>query len=381
MSKQAKLFLGAFALLCLVACRPAGQPHLTKSCLNPGAFQTTVHGIETDLYVLANSNGLEACVTNYGARVVSLMVPDRGGNLVDVVLGHDSIAHYINVDGNFGAAIGRCGNRIANGRFAIGPDTFQLPQNNFGHCLHGGDTGFHHAVWNVVNKTDSSLTLHLLSPNGDAGFPGNLNVNLTYTLTAHNSLDIDYTAETDAPTIVNLTNHSYFNLSGDHSSDILSEELWINAPRYTPIDSTFMTTGAMDPVAGTPFDFNVPKPLGRDIGADDVQLRNGRGYDHNMVLASDRHITQPAATLSDPRTGIAMDVATTEPGIQLYTGNFLDGNVTGKHGVAYPHRGAICLETQHYPDSPNKPQWPSVVLRPGETYKSHCSYRFKTFPQ
>ncbi|MDE6757604.1 MAG: galactose mutarotase [Muribaculaceae bacterium] len=348
----------------------------TKSGLDPEKFNTTVDGKEVGLFTLTNGNGVEACITNYGGRLVSLMVPDRNGEFRDVVLGHDSIADYIDIDGNLGALIGRYGNRINQGKFSIDSVVYQLPQNDFGHCLHGGPKGFHHAVWDAVQPNDSTLRLSLFSPDGEYGFPGNVNVNVVYTLTGDNAVEIAYEATTDAPTILNLTNHSYFNLSGNPANDILAERLWIDAGGYTPIDSTFMTTGEIASVAGTPFDFTTPKAIGRDIDADDMQLRNGRGYDHNMVLRGDRDINAPAATLTDDESGIMMEMFTTEPGIQFYTGNFLDGTVKGKKGTAYPHRSAICLESQHYPDSPNKPQWPSVVVRPGEKYTSYCKYRF-----
>lgn len=369
-------FIAAAALMMASCANHEETTTLTKSGLNPEDFVAEVDGKNVGLYTLTNENGLEACITNYGGRVVSLMVPDKNGEFVDVVLGHDSIADYINVDGNFGALIGRYGNRINQGHFSICGREYQLPQNNYGHCLHGGPKGFHHSVWDVTNVTDSTLSLALMSPDGEAGFPGNVNVEVVYTLTHDNALDIAYKATTDSTTILNLTNHSYFNLSGDPSHDILDEIVWFDAEGFTPIDSTFMTTGEILSVAGTPFDFTVAKPVGQDINADDEQLANGMGYDHNMVLNSSRDVNAPAAYIIDPSTGIKMDVYTTEPGIQFYVGNFLDGTVTGKKGIAYPKRAAICMESQHFPDSPNKSQWPSVIVRPGETYTSNCTYKF-----
>lgn len=359
----------------LTACQPTKESY-TKSGLDPENFKTEVNGKQVALYTLVNENGVEACITNYGGRLVSLMVPDKAGDFRDVVLGHDSIADYINIDGNFGALIGRYGNRINQGRFAIDGVEYQLPQNNYGHCLHGGPKGFHHAVWTANQASDSVLTLSLTSPDGEWGFPGNVNVDVTYTLTSDNAINIAYSATTDAPTILNLTNHSYFNLSGNPANDILSETIWFDADGYTPIDSTFMTSGEILPVAGTPFDFTSPKAIGADIEADDVQLHNGLGYDHNMVLCKSRNVNAPAAIVKDPESGIKMEVFTNEPGIQFYVGNFLDGTVKGKKGIAYPRRSAICLETQHFPDSPNKPHWDSVVVRPGQTYTSYCTYRF-----
>lgn len=367
--------IAAAALLCGCA---AGnqQAQLTKSGLDPKNFESVQDGKNTALYVLTNSNGMEACVTNFGGRIVSLMVPGRDGELRDVVLGHDSIADYVNIDGNFGALIGRYGNRIANGRFTIDSVEYQLPQNNFGHCLHGGPKGFHNAVWDAEQTNDSTLRLTLTTPDGYAGFPGNVDATVTYTLGADNSIAIAYEATTDKPTILNLTNHSYFNLSGDPSHDILGETVRIDADGFTPIDSTYMTSGEIRPVEGTMFDFREGKTVGRDIMADDEQLHNGNGYDHNFVLNHQGDLSVAAATVTDPESGIRMDVLTDEPGIQFYVGNFLDGSVTGKRGIAYPQRSALCLETQHYPDSPNKPEWPSVVVRPGEKYTSNCIYRF-----
>lgn len=370
-------FLPLAAALVIGGCNTGKQQsHLTKSGLDPQKFESTQDGKQTALYTLTNANGMEACITNYGGRIVSLMVPDRTGEFRDVVLGHDSIADYVNVDGNFGALIGRYGNRIANGRFTIDDIEYQLPQNNFGHCLHGGPRGFHHAVWDAEQPNDSTLRLKLQSPDGEAGFPGNIDVTVTYTLGSNNSIAIAYAAETDKPTILNLTNHSYFNLSGDPSHDILGEIVRFDADGFTPIDSTYMTSGEIRPVEGTPFDFRNGKTVGQDIKTDDEQLRNGNGYDHNFVLNHPGDISVSAATVTDPESGIQMDVYTDEPGIQFYVGNFLDGSVTGKRGIAYPQRSALCLETQHYPDSPNKPEWPSVTVRPGDKYTSNCIYKF-----
>lgn len=367
------------ASLMLAACNTAAvDDGFTKSGLDKSKFESVADGKPTHLYVMTNSRGMEVCVTNYGGRIVSVMVPDKDGKLRDVVLGHDSIADYVNIDGNFGALIGRYGNRINQGRFKIGDIEYRLPQNNYGHCLHGGPKGFHHSVWDVAAVNDSTLELTLTSPDGEAGFPGNLDVKVVYSLMADNALKISYTARTDKPTIVNLTNHSYFNLSGDASKDVLDQYVQINADAFTPIDSTFMTTGEIRPVEGTPFDFRTPKPVGQDLDADDEQLRNGLGYDHNMVLATGGDSTVVAASIYSPVSGIKMEVYTTEPGLQFYTGNFLDGKVVGKKGVAYPRRSAICMETQHFPDSPNKPDFPSVTLLPGETYHSMCVYKFTT---
>ena len=330
---------------------------------------------EIGLYTISNGNGMEVSITNYGGRIVSLMVPDRDGNLKDVVLGFDDLEDYRpeNNQTDFGASIGRYANRINQGLITIDGETYQLPQNNFGHCLHGGPDGWQYRPYKVVEATGNSLKLQIVSPDGDANFPGTVTATVTFTLTEDNALNIDYEAVTDKATVINMTNHAYFNLSGDPAHHSITEDiLQINASCYTPMDSTFMTTGEIAPVEGTPFDFREPKFIGLEIDADDEQIRNGHGYDHNWVLDG----TEPAATLYCPETGICLEVSTDEPGIQVYCGNFLDGSVVGKGGIAYPFRSAICLETQHYPDSPNKPEWPSVILRPGETYHSHCTFSF-----
>lgn len=373
--KPVSILSAGIGLLTLLSCSGNG-PMVTKSGLKPENFNTIVDGKNVHLYVLENPSGMEVCATNYGGRIVSIMVPDRNGNFQDVVLGHDSIADYINIDGNFGALIGRYGNRIAQGKFTLDSIEYQLPQNNYGHCLHGGPVGFHHKVWDAVQPNDSTLELRLQSPDGEAGFPGNLNVKVVYTLTYDNSLKLEYTATTDKPTVVNLTNHSYFNLSGNPDKDILDETVMFNADSFTPIDSTFMTSGEIRTVEGTPFDFRKGKTVGQDINAEDEQLRNGLGYDHNMILNTDGNLSMLAGKITDSGSGISMEIYTTEPGIQFYTGNFLDGKVKGKKGIAYPRRSAICVETQHYPNSPNLSNYPSTVLRPGEIYSSSCIYKF-----
>ena len=349
----------------------------TRSGLDPERFRTEIGGKPVALYTLTNDAGTEVCITNFGGRVVSILVPDRDGAMRDVVLGFDNIDDYRTIPSDFGAAIGRYANRIGQGRFELDGTAYQLPRNNYGHCLHGGPDGWQYRVYDVAEATPSSLTLVLLSPDGDAGFPGSVTAQVKYTLTGDNALQIDYEAETDAPTIVNMTNHTYFCLSGDPAAGSLDDVLQIAASHYTPVDSTFMTTGEIVPVEGTPMDFRTPKRVGEEI--DDFafeQLRNGRGYDHNWVLDTAGDATRRAARLYSPASGIGVEVYTNEPGIQVYAGNFLDGTVRGKGGVAYPARASVCLETQHYPDTPNKPQWPSAVLRPGERYTSHCTFRF-----
>lgn len=374
-----KILIPVALLPLMISCGGNGTPTLTQSGLDPRNFVDTVDGKPTALYVITNNNGMEAAITNYGGRLVSLMVPDRNGCLTDVVLGHDSIQDYVNIDGNFGAVIGRYGNRINQGRFTLDSIEYQLPQNNYGHCLHGGPKGFHHSVWAAEKTNDSTVVLRLSSPDGEAGFPGAINVEVTYCLHNDNSMSLSYRADTDRPTIMNLTNHSYFNLSGNPENDILDEEIQINASGYTPIDSTFMTSGEIAPAAGTPFDFRKARRIGESIEDDNQQLKNGLGYDHNFVLDTAGDINACAVRLTDGRSGIALEIFTDQPGIQFYAGNFLDGTVKGKKGIAYPRRSAVCLEPQHYPDSPNKPMWPSVRLNPGEEYFTQTIYRFSNF--
>ncbi len=371
-------FLLIAGIVCAGAC--ATEPQTTRSGLVIDDFTTDIDGRRTGLYTLTNANGMEVTVTDFGGRIVSVMVPDRVGELRDVVLGFDNIDDYIHVPSDFGAAIGRYANRIGQGRFTLDGKVYELPKNNFGHCLHGGPDGWQYKVYDVVEADDSHIVLAMYSPDGDANFPGAVEATVTYRLTDDNALDISYEAASDAPTIINLTNHSYFNLSGDPSTSICDDWLWIAADSFTPVDSTFMTTGEIVPVEGTPMDFRTAKRIGDDIDRYDfVQLKNGNGYDHNWVLATAGDITRKAAEVRNDVSGIVLEVYTDEPGVQVYTGNFLDGSVTGKHGIVYNQRAAICLETQHYPDSPNKPAWPSVVLRPDETYRSHCIYRFSTY--
>ena len=359
----------------------SSQEVKTLSGLNPKNFETVVDGDSTALYVLTNKNGMEVCVTNFGARIVSVMVPDVKGQLQDVVLGFDSIGQYIRIPSDFGAAIGRYANRINKGQISVGGETIQLPVNNYGHCLHGGPQGWQYKVFKATPIGTSGLKLTLVSPDGDMNFPGNVTVSVTYRLTDDNAIDIQYEGTTDKETILNMTNHSYFNLNGDASTPITDDTLFINADAFTPVDSTFMTTGEITSVAETPFDFTTPTPIGARIDMEDnEQLANGHGYDHNWVLRESNDITTVAAKVVSPVTGIVLEVLTDQPGIQIYTGNFLDGTVTGKKGVVYNRRAAICLETQVYPDSPNKslvnPSWPSPYLKPGETYTHHTIFRF-----
>lgn len=383
MKKSLILLAAAGLVLATAQCTSDNGSALTKSGLNPEKFKAVFNGDSTALYTLTNAGGAEVCITNFGGRIVSVMMPDKDGAFKDVVLGFDSIQAYFpeNNLSDFGAAIGRYANRINQGKITIDSVTYQLPQNNFGHCLHGGGEmgsfGWQYRVYKVEAQSDSSLTLAIDSPDGDNGFPGNVHATVTYTLTADNTIDIAYKATTDKPTVINLTNHSYFNLSGDPTCPVTDQELTVNASAFTPVDSTFMTTGEILPVAGTPMDFTNAKLIGAEIEKTDYeQIKNANGYDHNWVLDTKGDFTQEAASVYCPATGILLQVYTDEPGIQIYTGNFLDGTVTGKHNITYQQRTAICLETQHYPDTPNKSDWPSAVVRPGDVYTSHCAYRF-----
>lgn len=375
MKKILKLSVAAL-LLTLAACGGKQQEVKTASGLNPADFQTEVDGKQTALYTLTNANGMEVCITNFGGRIVSVMVPDRDGVMRDVVLGFDSIADYVKYPSDFGATIGRYANRIGQGKFSLDGVDYQLPTNNYGHCLHGGPKGFQYRVFDAVQPDQHTLKLSYLSKDGEEGFPGNLNCTVTFTLTDDNAIDIQYGAETDKPTIVNLTNHSYFNLDGDPSRDNSEYLLMVDADSYTPVDSTFMTTGEIVTVEGTPMDFRQPTAVGARIDDDFQQLKNGLGYDHNWVLNTKGDDSRACATLVSPKTGIKLEVFTNEPGIQVYAGNFLDGTLRGKKGITYGRRASVCLETQKYPDTPNKPEWPTAVLRPGEKYDSHCIFRF-----
>ena len=370
-----KLCVWAVAALLMAACTPKAEK-TTDSGLLQSNFQMEVDGKKTDLYTLRNKNNMEVCVTNFGGRIVSVMVPDKDGQMRDVVLGFDSIQDYVSKPSDFGASIGRYANRINQGRFTLDGTEYQLTQNNYGHCLHGGPQGFQYRVFDAVQPNPQELELTYMAEDGEEGFPGNITCKVLMKLTDDNAIDIRYEAETDKPTIVNMTNHSYFNLDGDAARNE-AHLLTIDADYYTPVDSTFMTTGEIAPVEGTPMDFRTPTPVGARINDYDfVQLKNGNGYDHNWVLNTKGDITRKCATLESPLTGIVLDVYTNEPGIQVYAGNFLDGSLTGKKGITYNQRASVCLETQKYPDTPNKPEWPSAVLRPGEKYMSQCIFKF-----
>ena len=370
-----KLCVWAVAALLMAACTPKAEK-ATDSGLLQSKFQTEVDGKKTDLFTLRNKNNMEVCITNFGGRIVSVMVPDKDGQMRDVVLGFDSIQDYISKPSDFGATIGRYANRINQGQFTLDSVEYQLPRNNYGHCLHGGPQGFQYRVFDAELLNPQELQLTYRAEDGEEGFPGNITCKVLMKLTDDNAIDIQYEAETDKPTIVNMTNHSYFNLDGDAGSNA-EHLLTIDADYYTPVDSTFMTTGEIVPVEDTPMDFRTPMPVGERINDFDfVQLKNGNGYDHNWVLNAKGDINRRAASLKSQKTGIVLDVYTNEPGVQVYAGNFLDGSLTGKKGITYNQRASVCLETQKYPDTPNKPEWPSAVLRPGEKYMSQCIFKF-----
>ena len=379
MTTYIKALAACLLSIAMIGCTTQEQP--TQSGLLRSNFQTEHMGMQTDLYTLTNDNGMEVCFTNFGGRIVSILVPDRHGNMLDVCLGHDSIADYIRYGYqgcNFGALIGRYGNRIKDGKFTLDGIEYQLPRNNDGNCLHGGgDIAFHNRMWQAQPISNSSIAFTTISPDGEDGFPGNLSVKVTYTLTNDNAITIAYEATTDKPTVINLTNHCYFCLSGDPSRDVMDEILYLNAEAYTPVDANVAVTGEIATVENTPFDFRTPTRIGDRINdTTHQQIVNGRGYDHNWLLNTNGDINAVAATLYDPTTGIEMTIHTDQPGVQFYAGNFLDGSFMGKKGVAYPLRSGLCFETQHYPDSPNQPAFPSTTLRPGETYTTSTIYQF-----
>jgi len=325
-------------------------------------------------YTLTNAKGMQVSIINYGGTVTKLITPDKNGKFGDVVLGYESLDGYLQKDNPyFGALIGRYGNRIAKAKFTLDGKTYTLAANNNGNTLHGGNKGFDKVVWTAEKQGDSSLKLSYRSKDGEEGYPGNLDVTVVYTLTADNALKIDYTATTDKATPVNLTNHAYYNLSAGSDSTILDHELQINADKYTPVDSLLIPTGQIASVKGTPFDFTTSKPIGRDI----AQVKGG--YDHNWVLNKNGNALEKIATLYHAGSGRVMDVYTTEPGLQFYSGNFLDGTLTDtKGGAKYVKHAALCLETQHFPDSPNQPNFPNTILKPGETYRQTTVYKFST---
>ena len=359
----------------LGAAAPGAAPAIKRS-----TFGKMKEGKDIDLYTLTNSGGMQVTITNYGGRVVSILVPDRHGKTADVALGFDNLEGYLGNNPFFGALAGRYANRIGKARFVLDGHEYKLAQNNGPNSLHGGVQGFDKKAWTAreLSKSPPTLQLTYLSKDGEEGYPGNLSVTVVYTLTGKNELRLDYTARTDKDTVLNLTNHSYFNLGGQGNGDILGHEMVINSDRFTPIDDTLIPTGELRSVEGTPFDFRKPTAIGSRINQDDEQLKFGKGYDHNFVLKRTSSALNLAARVTDPVSGRVMEVLTTQPGVQFYTGNFLDGSVHGKGGNAYGRRSGFCLETPHFPDSPNKPAFPSTELKPGQTYRETTVYKFAT---
>ena len=360
------------------------QPVDAPRSVRAQPFSTTDMGQLVKLYTLTNANGVELRAMNYGGIILSLRVPDRNGQFDDIVLGYETLDKYLDESPYFGAIVGRYANRIAGGRFTLNGKTYELATNNGPNHLHGGTVGFDKRVWEAspfVDDHGTGVTFSYTSPDGEEGYPGTLDTKVRYTLTDDNQLIVYYEATATEATPVNLSQHTYFNLAGDGSRDILDHRLMLNANRFTPVDSTLIPTGELRPVAGTPFDFTSLTPIGTRIDADNTQIEYGGGYDHNFVLdRSDagKDSLALAARVVEPQTGRVMTVHTTEPGVQFYTGNFLDGSLTGKDGVVYERRYGFCLETQHFPDSPNQPNFPSTILRPGETYRSRTIFTFST---
>ena len=349
----------------------AGKPGVTRTSFG------SVAGQPVELFTLRNANGIELKATNYGGIITSIVTPDRDGKPGDIVLGFDTLDGYLKDSPYFGALVGRYGNRIAKGRFTLDGKTYTLAVNNGPNHLHGGIKGFDKVIWKAEPLSGKTgIVFSRRSPDGEEGYPGNLDVRVTYELTDRNELVITYHATTDKATPVNLTNHSYFNLAG--GGDVLGHQLMIAADRYTPVDSTLIPTGTLAPVEGTPFDFRQPTAIGARIEQPNEQLKNGGGYDHNWVLNRSGSGRQLAARVVEPKSGRTLEVSTTEPGVQFYSGNFLDGTITGKGGQAYQRRSGMCLETQHYPDSPNQPAFPSTILRPGASYDSQTVFTFGT---
>lgn len=376
--KANDMLLILFSCILLVSCERKAATGVTKSGLKKEAFQTMVNGDATQLFTLTNPAGMEVCITNYGGRIVSLLVPDAKDEFQDVVLGFDNIEEYISRPSSFGATVGRFANRIAKGRFVLDSDTIQLDVNSGEHTIHGGKEGWQYQVFDAHQLDDSTLVLTYESPDGEGGFPGRVAVEVTYTVTHNNAIAIDYVAQTDKKTIINMTNHSFFNLSGDPGKTVLDDVLYVNANQYTPLDTGLITTGEILPVSGSPFDFNTPLSIREGMGRGHLhnQLNITHGIDHNFVLNTGGNPATVAARLYSPKSGISMEVYTDQPGIQVYTGNMLDGSRIGKKGKAYDKQAAICLETQQFPDSPNKPDWPTTSLEVGQTYRHSCRYQF-----
>jgi aldose 1-epimerase len=369
------LVLGAGAFVaCLAGCASRGS---SAGDISKKPFGT-VDGQAVELYTLKNGNGVQASITTYGGIVTSFLVPDKTGKISDIVLGYDNVDGYVKSSPYFGCLVGRYGNRIAKGKFTLNGQTYTLATNNGPNALHGGLKGFDKVVWKAVKAEvgpdGPRLELNYVSKDGEEGYPGTLNVTAVYTLTSDNAIKLDYTATTDKDTVVNLTQHSYFNLRGH--GDVNGHVVQINADKFTPVDSTLIPTGELRPVEGTPFDFRKPTPIGARLNSDDEQIKFGNGYDHNWVVSEKAtgKLTKQAV-VTEPESGRKLEVFSTEPGLQFYGGNFLDGTITGKGGWTYQFRNGFCMEPQHFPDSPNQANFPSTVLKPGQTYKNTIIYR------
>ena len=388
--KGSLLCIGASALMLSACAGGAQESALTKSGLDAAKFDTVINEKPVKLYTLKNANGMEVCITNYGGRVVSLVVNDKDGNPTDVVLGFDNIAQYadtLNSPTDYGSSVGRYANRICDGKFTLDGETYQLRQNDPHegdtriHCLHGGGaTGWMNQVYDVIEVNDSLIKLQINAADGENGFPGNVTAITTYKVTADNVLDITWEATTDKPTIVNQTNHNYYNLSGDLENAAYDQVLYVNADNFTEADFSYMPTGKILPVEGTPMDFRTPHAVGDSIHSEYYQIKNAHGYDHNWCLNTNGDDTQVCASLYSPRTGIFMEMFTNEPGVQVYSGNFQgvngEENIVRKLGKKYPQHVSVCLESQKYPDSPNHPEWASPVVTPEKPYYSHAAYKF-----
>ena len=382
------LFGCGLTMAMFTACNSGVQPQLTVSGLDPAKFDTLINEKPVKLYTLKNQNGMEVCITNYGGRIVSLVVPDKDGKPTDVVLGFDNIRQYadtLNSPSDYGSSVGRYANRIKEGKFVLNDSTYQLKKNDGPNSLHGGgNTGWMHQVYEAEQIGDSILKLTLVAEDGENGFPGKVKAVTTYKVTSDNILDMTWEAETDKPTIINQTNHNYYNLSGDFSQAAYDQVLYVNADNFTPSDKLYIPTGEIKPVEGTPMDFRTPHAVGDSIKSQFDQIQNATGYDHNFCLNTYKDgkgdDTQVCASLYSPKTGIFMEMYTNEPGVQVYSGNFqgvgADADIVRKHGIKYPKHVSVCLESQKYPDSPNHKDWVQPVLNPGEKYFSHAAYKF-----
>jgi aldose 1-epimerase len=377
MKKVFVFCIGILIVLSTVSCQSNKKD---ESMIEKKLFGKLANGIEVTAYILKNANGMEAKIIDYGATVVSLTAPDKNGKFEDVVLGYDNIEGYVNGTTYFGAIVGRYGNRIGKGKLVIDGKEYQLACNNGANHLHGGPTGFSKRMWTVektsMTKDGPSITLTYVSKDGEENYPGTVKLTVECILTNDNALSFIYSGTTDKSTVLNPTNHSYFNLSGDMNATILDHELQIMADKFTPVDEGLITTGKLVDVAGTPMDFRTAKKIGKDIEVNFEQLKFGGGYDHNWVINNFNGQSKLIATVYEPKSGRFLETFSTEPGVQFYCGNFLDGTVAGKGGIKYPKRSGLCLEAQHFPDSPNKPEFPTTLLKPGETYHQTTTYKF-----